>query len=76
MNADMDRKTLDFVTYCISRLSLMLKLPQQEVYRRLESSGILYDYIVPSYDVLHTFGSRYLMEDLIDYMKEKGVLRK
>ena len=72
----MDRKTLDFVTYCISRLSLMLKLPQQEVYRRLESSGILYDYIVPSYDVLHTFGSRYLMEDLIDYMKEKGVLRK
>lgn len=76
MNVDMDRKTLDFVTYCISRLSLMLKLPQQEVYRRLESSGILYDYIVPSYDVLHTFGSRYLMEDLIDYMKEKGVLRK
>lgn len=73
---DMDRKTLEFTTYCISKLSQVLKLPQREVYRRLKDSGILYDYIVPSYDVLHTFGSRYLMDDLIEYMKEKGVLEE
>ena len=70
----MDKKTLEFVTYCIGKLAVLLKLPQQEVYRRLKSSGILYSYIVPSYDVLHTFSSRYLMEDLTNYMKEKGVL--
>ena len=70
----MDKNTLEFVTYCIGRLSLLLHLPQRDVYDRLKRSGILYDYIVPSYDVLHTFGSNYLMEDLIDYMKEKGVL--
>ena len=70
----MDNKTLEFVTYCIGQLSLLLKLPQREIYRRLKKSGILYGYIVPSYDVLHTFGSRYLMEDLTEYMKEKGVL--
>ena len=70
----MDKNTLEFVTYCISKLSGLLNMPQREVYRRLKTSGILYDYIVPSYDVLHTFGSRYLMEDLTDYMKEKGVL--
>ena len=71
---NMDIKTLEFVTYCISKLAQVLKLRQREVYRRLMSSGILYDYIVPSYDVLHTFGSRYLVEDLTEYMKEKGVL--
>ena len=70
----MDKKTLEFVTYCIGKLSFHLKLSQQEVYDRLKRSGILYGYIVPSYDVLHTFGSRYLMDDLTDYMKEKGVL--
>jgi hypothetical protein len=70
----MDKKTLEFVTYCIGKLSLSLNLPQQDVYRRLKSSGILYEYIVPSYDVLHTFSSRYLMEDLTEYMKDKGVL--
>ena len=72
----MDKKTLEFVTYCISKLSQVLKLPQREVYRRLKESRILYDYIVPSYDVLHTFSSRYLMDDLTDLMREKGVLAK
>lgn len=72
----MNKDTLEFVTYCISKLSGILKLPQREVYRRLKESGILYEYLVPSYDVLHTFGSRYLMEDLMDYMREKGVLGK
>ena len=71
---DMDVKTLEFVTYCISKLAQVLNLSQREVFRRLMKSGILYDYIVPSYDVLHTFSSRYLVEDLTDYMKEKGVL--
>ena len=70
----MDNKTLEFVTFCISKLSILLKLPQEEIYSRLEKSGILYDYIIPSYDVLHTFSERYLMSDLIEYMKEKGVL--
>lgn len=71
----MDRKTLEFVTYCISKLAQALKLPQREVYRRLVKSGILYGYIVPSYDILHTFGSRYLIDDLTGYMREKGVLK-
>ena len=70
----MDKKTLEFVTFCISKLSILLKLPQEEIYSRLEESGILYDYIIPSYDVLHTFSERYLMLDLIEYMKEKGVI--
>ncbi|MBD5187443.1 MAG: DUF3791 domain-containing protein [Bacteroidales bacterium] len=72
----MDKKTLEFVTYCISKLANKLRLSQNDVYCRLKRSGILYDYIVPSYDVLHTFSSRYLMEDLTEYMKEKGVLPK
>lgn len=70
----MDRKVLEFVTYCISSLSLHLNLTQKDIYRKLKDSGILYGYIVPSYDVLHTFGSRYLIEDLTEYMKKKGVL--
>lgn len=72
----MDKDILEFVTYCISKLSQVLSLPQREVYHRLKESGILYDYIIPSYDVLHTFSSRYLVDDLMDYMSEKGVLAK
>lgn len=70
MNSD----NIDFVTYCIGNLSRRLGLNARDVYQRLKTSGILTDYIVPSYDVLHTFSKEYLMEDLIDFMKEKGVL--
>ena len=69
-----NKNTLEFVTYCVSKLAHQLNLSQSDVYARLKNSGILNEYIVPSYDVLHTFGSRYLMEDLTDYMREKGVL--
>jgi hypothetical protein len=55
-------------------LARRLHLSQKEVYNKLKSSGILYDYIIPSYDVLHTFSKEYLIEDLTSYMKEKGVL--
>ena len=70
----MNYDNVDFITYCIGNLSRRLNLSAAEVYRRLKQSGILYGYIVPSYDVLHTFGKEYLMEDLIEYMREKGVL--
>ena len=70
----MNFNNVDFVTYCIGNLSRRLGLSAGEVYRRLKKSGILTEYIVPSYDVLHTFGKEYLMEYLIDYMREKGVL--
>ena len=66
--------SLDFVTYCIGNLSRRLNMSAAEVYRRLKQSGILTGYIVSSYDVLHTFGKEYLMEDLTEYMREKGVL--
>lgn len=70
----MNKETLEFVTYCISKLAHSLQLSQRDVYRCLVKSGILYDYIVPSYDVLHTFSSRYLVDDLVGYMREKGVI--
>lgn len=70
----MSKDNLDFVTYCIGNLSRRLGLEAREVYHRLKISGILSEYIIPSYDVLHTFGKEYLMEDLSEYMREKGVL--
>ena len=70
----MSGNDIDFITYSIGNLSRLLNMSAAEVYRRLKQSGILNGYIVPSYDVLHTFSKEYLMEDLIEYMREKGVL--
>ena len=70
----MSSDQLDFVTYCIGNLSMRLQLPQRTIYLKLKDSGILENYIVKGYEVLHTFGKEYLMDDLITYMQEKGTL--
>ncbi len=69
----MDDTTLHFVTYCIGNLAQRLGHTPGEVYRALKDSGMLYDYIVPCSDVLHTFSYPYIMDDLLDGMKLKGV---
>lgn len=70
----MNSKQLDFSTFCIGSVAESLGMKQAEVYRRLKSSGILMDYIVASYDVLHTFSREYIVEDIIALMRKRGVL--
>lgn len=65
---------LDFITYCVGNLADLLKMNAGKVYKMLRSSGVLDEYIVPCYDVLHTFGKDYIMDDLIGLLKKKGAL--
>ena len=44
-----------------------------EVYEILNTTGILDDYIIKCYDVLHTLGKEYLVEDITEFVKEKGI---
>lgn len=69
---DINSLNIDFITYCIGNLSRRLKLSQHDTYQQLVNSGILKEYIIPSYEVLHTFSKEYLMQDLTAYMQEKG----
>lgn len=70
----MDFETLNFVTFCVGNLADSLKMSAGQVYRLLRSSGILSGYLIPNYDVLHTFSKEYSVEDLIACLKEKGAL--
>ncbi len=44
-----------------------------EVYEILDSTGILDDYIIKCYDVLHTLGKEYLVEDITEFVREKEI---
>lgn len=70
----MQEYQLDFITYCVGNLSDRLNISASRVYKMLRSSGVLNDYIVPCYDVLHTFGKEYIMDDLIAMLKKRGAL--
>lgn len=70
----MQEYQLDFITYCVGNLAERLQMSAGKVYRLLRSSNILDGYIVPCYDVLHTFGKDYIMDDLVELMKKRGAL--
>jgi hypothetical protein len=65
---------LDFIIFCVGSLSDALHKSASQVYSALRSSGVLNDYIVPCYDVLHTFSKDYLVEELTEVLKERGAL--
>ena len=54
---------------------MKLQLPGNVVYDLLaEKSNILSNYIVPSYDVLHTQSKQYIVDDIVSLMREEGVI--
>ena len=66
-------KELDFSIFMLYSLADKWKKTPATVYRILNSTGILDNYIISCYDVLHTQGKEYLVEDITDYVREKGV---
>lgn len=73
--SEMDYKILNFVIFCVGSVADTLKMSAKDVYHRMSDGAIISDYIVPCYDVLHTFSREYIVEDLIDLMNKKGVLK-
>ena len=69
-----NRKELEFVIFCVENTAIRLGVSAEKVYEVLTvESDILNKYIVPLYDVLHTQDKNYIIDDLLDVMKERGV---
>lgn len=69
---EMNRKSLDFIVFIMYQLADSWHMPVYKVYDVLNRSGALDEYLIPCYDVLHTLGSEYLVEDLTGYVEERG----
>ncbi len=67
-------RELEFAVFCIENVADAVGRPSDAVYHALTSqSDILNQYIVPSYDVLHTQGRDYIVNDIREVMAERGV---
>lgn len=65
---------LEFAVFCIENVAAKLGVDAERVYQAFtEQSDILNGYIVPEYEVLHTQSREYIVDDLLDVMKERGV---
>ena len=68
-------RELEFAIFCIENIAAKLGVSAEKVYDALtEKSDFLNDYIIPEYEILHTQGKEYIVDDIIEVMKERGVL--
>ena len=72
----MSANELIFAVFCIENIAESLKLSGGEVYNLLtKCSNILDDYVLPSYDSLHTQDKEYIVNDIIEYMREERLVK-
>ena len=70
----MNTRELEFSVFCIENVAERLGKNGEEVYRLLtKKSDILDSYIIPCYDTLHTQGKEYIVNDIVEYMREKAL---
>jgi len=68
-----DKESFSFVVYMIHACADKWgKLPS-EVYQKLQSAGCIDGYLVPHYDILHTQGTGYIVDDIREYLEVRGV---
>ena len=64
---------LEFAIFCIESIAARLGVDAERVYSAfVDKSNILYDYIVPEYEILHTQSKEYIVDDILELMRERG----
>lgn len=65
---------LEFAVFCVENIAQKLDVDAEHVYSALaEKSDILGGYIVPEYEILHTQGKEYIVNDILELVRERGV---
>ena len=68
----MTKESAEFVIYIINFLAHSLKKYPSEIYKVLESTNCINEYLVPFYDVLHTRGTEMIAEDVKKFVINRG----
>ena len=69
----MSKEAFSYVIYMIHACANKWNMMPSEVYRKLQSVGCIDCYLVPHYDILHTQGTGYIVDDIKEYLAVRGV---
>ena len=69
----MDENSFSFAVYMIHACANRWNVAPSRVYKALKKSGCLDRYLIPSYDILHTQSTDYVMQDIEEYLQEREV---
>ena len=70
----MNRDSFEFVMYMIHACANKWETSPAQVYQKLKEANCIQAYLVPFYDVLHTQSSRYVVDDIQQYLQKRGII--
>ena len=69
----MNQDSFAYVVYMIHACADRWRKLPSDVYRTLKKSGCIDQYLVPNYEILHTQGTEYVVDDIREYLNIRGV---
>ena len=69
----MNRESFAYVVYLIHSCADKWNRLPSEVYNILHNSGCIDVYLVPNFDMLHTQGTEYVVDEIREYLNVRGV---
>lgn len=70
-----NNRELEFAIFCIESVASRLGRNPEDIYVAFtEKSDLLYTYIVPEYEMLHTQGKDYIVDELLELMEKRGIV--
>ena len=67
-----NEKEMDFVVYCVENLANYINEDSVKVFDLLDENELIEGYILKFYDILHTQGKDWIVEDLIEQLEKSG----
>ncbi|WP_225901019.1 DUF3791 domain-containing protein [Clostridium botulinum] len=71
MNLTRDEKIFEFISFCIENFKVKFKMKGKEVANLFYESGVT-DFLIESYDLLHTQGNDYILSEIEIFLKNRG----
>ncbi|KOR25274.1 hypothetical protein ND00_18230 [Clostridium sp. L74] len=71
MNFTRDEKVFEFISFCIENFKVKFKMKGKEVANLFYESGVT-DFLIESYDLLHTQGKDYILSEIEIFLKNRG----
>lgn len=67
-----NEKEMDFVVYCVENLANYINEDSVKVFDLLDANDLIEGYILKFYDILHTQGKDWIVEDLVEQLEKSG----
>lgn len=67
-----NEKEMDFVVYCVENLANYINEDSVKVFDLLDENELIEGDILKFYDILHTQGKDWIVEDLVEQLEKSG----